>query len=154
MFAQLLQMTGPSPESCPLWQSKQCAVLAQSFPRILVLGFMFFMCLYKCVHLCAWWLKHTHDCCASGVLVWVISVSTQPRQSMAVLLYMTLITDNYISGTFREAYMPLSYKRSTIVSNQVCTNEDRLDYLVREHFKTKHVITTILQVRYIRSYLI
>lgn len=100
MFAQLLQMTGPSPESCPLWQSKQCAVLAQSFPRILVLGFMFFMCLYKCVHLCAWWLKHTHDCCASGVLVWVISVSTQPRQSMAVLLYMTLITDNYISGTF------------------------------------------------------
>lgn len=73
---------------------------------------------------------------------------------MAVLLYMTLITDNYISGTFREAYMPLSYKRSTIVSNQVCTNEDRLDYLVREYFKTKHVTTTILQVRYIRSYLI
>ena len=73
---------------------------------------------------------------------------------MAVLLYTTVITDNYISGTFREAYMPLSYKRSTTVLNQVCTNEARLDYLVNEHFKTKHVITNILQVRYIRSYLI
>lgn len=72
---------------------------------------------------------------------------------MAVLLYTALITDNYSSGTFREAYMPLSYKWSTIVMNQVCTNENRLEYLVIEHFKTQHVITNILQVTYIHSYL-